>query len=364
MSSIPKVFWTDTKTTPKRSMFNKIIDLLERLKVKERIKKGDFVAIKVHFGERGNTTYLNPIYIRPIVEKIKEFGGKPFLTDTSTLYSGSRSEAVSHIETAIMNGFDYTIVGCPIIIADGLKGENGVKVPIDGEILKEVSIAKAIFEADVLVVLTHFKGHELTGFGGALKNMGMGCATREGKLQQHSNLIPNIKQELCVGCALCSENCPKKAIYFKENRAFIDEKICIGCGACIGLCPQKAINVELNESSERFQKKMVEFVKGVLEGKKEKAFFLNFLLNITPHCDCYPGSGSSIVRDIGVLASCDPVAIDTASCDLVNREEVSFIKGEGGDKWKILYPKVDWEIQLKQAEKLGLGRREYRLIKI
>ncbi|MCX5803567.1 MAG: DUF362 domain-containing protein [Proteobacteria bacterium] len=365
-----KVFYTDLRATPKRNLFNKIEDLLNRIKMNSRIKKDDLVAIKLHFGEQGNTAYLRPVFLGTIVKKVKGIGAKPFLTDTNTLYTGSRSDAVSHLSTAIQNGFDYACVGCPLIIADGLRGSSSVKVPINGKVLKEVSIAREIVNADSMIVVTHFKAHELSGFGGALKNLGMGCAAREGKLVQHSGVAPKINAQNCKGCKLCFEYCPAKAISIMEKKASIDEKKCIGCGECTIICPTKAIEIQWDESPDSFQKKMAEYAFGALKGKEKRSLFLNFLIQISPACDCYPHSDAPIVRDIGILASLDPVSIDAASCDLVNNEEsipntaIKKILKKGEDKWRAIYPSIDWNIQLNHAEKLGLGERAYTLVKI
>ena len=365
-----RVFFTDLRTNPKRNLFNKIEDLLNRTKVNEKINKNDIVAIKIHFGEYGNTAYLRPVFLRTIVDKIKNAGGKPFLTDTNTLYTGSRSDAVSHMTTAIRNGFDYACVECPIIIADGLRGASGVKVSIKGEILKEVNIAREIIEADAMIAVTHFKAHELSGFGGSLKNMGMGCATREGKLVQHSNVAPEINVNSCKGCKSCLAYCSVKAISMSSKKAFIDPEKCIGCGECIIVCPFHAIEIQWNESPDIFQKKMAEYACGALKGKENKTIFINFVMQVSPACDCYPNNDAPIVRDIGILASYDPVAIDTASCDLVNNEismpntAIKKVLKKGEDKWRALYPSIDWNIQLDHAEKIGLGERKYILVKI
>jgi uncharacterized Fe-S center protein len=365
-----KVYLTDLRTTPKRNLLNKIEDLLNRVKLDTKVKKNDIVAVKLHFGEFGNTSYLRPIFLRTIVGKIKELNAKPFLTDTNTLYTGSRSDAVNHLTTAIRNGFDYSCVECPVIIADGLRGASETRIAIKGEVLKETSIAKEIAEADSIVVVTHFKAHELSGFGGALKNIGMGCATRKGKLIQHSSLAPQVNQTTCKGCKICFDSCPAEAISLVDLKASIYEKKCIGCGECLLICPFNAIETRWDESPDVFQKKIAEYALGALHGKEKKAVYLNFVIQVSPACDCYPSNDAPIVRDIGILASDDPVAIDTASCDLVNNEESlphTAIKnhlGKGEDKWKVLYPAIDWNVQLNHAEKIGLGKREYTLIKI
>jgi uncharacterized protein len=367
---VSTVYFTDFRTRPKRNVFDKIGELLNRTKIDTRIAKADVVAIKLHFGEKGNCAYLRPVFLRTIVDRVKSLGARPFLTDTNTLYTGSRSDGVSHITTAIENGFDYAVAGCPIVIADGVRGSAGVRVPVSGEILPEVNIAREIVDADALVVVTHFKGHELAGFGGTLKNLGMGCATREGKLTQHSSVSPRVSVERCKGCSLCLDYCPANAITITAKKASIEGERCIGCGECIVVCHHRAIEVQWNEESDRFQKKMVEHAFGALKGKGKKAIFLNFLMHISPTCDCYPHSDAPIVRDIGILASLDPVAIDTASCDLVNDEEsmpgcaIKKPLGRGEDKFRAVFPRIDWTTQLEYAEKLKMGERKYTLVKV
>ena len=365
-----KVLYTDMRTTPKRSLLDKVGDLLRRTKLGTKVKKGDLVAIKLHFGELGNTAYIRPIFLRVIVDHVKALGAHPFLTDTNTLYTGSRSDSVTHLTTAIRNGFDFSVVNCPLIIADGLRGRRGTKVKIDGEILKDVSIAAEIRDADAIIAVTHFKGHELSGFGGTIKNLGMGCATREGKLEQHSTVAPSVNGELCVGCRLCIGYCPVYAITVTTKKASIDTKKCIGCGECIVVCPQRAIEIQWNESPDVFQKKMAEYAFGALKKKEKKALFINFVVQVSPACDCYPNSDAPIVRDIGILASDNPVAIDAASSDLVNMADGlpnTALKKHvhlNEDKWRALYPSLDWNIQLDHAESLGMGTRQYTLVKI
>ncbi len=365
-----KVFFTDMRARPDRSLLDKVEGLLERMKISASVRTNHLVAIKLHFGELGNCAFLRPVFLRKIAEKVKSAGGQPFLTDTNTLYKGSRSNAVGHLDTAVHNGFDYGSVGCPIIIADGLRGTNGVKVQVPGEVLKEVSIARELLESDSMVVVTHFKLHELSGFGGALKNLGMGGASREGKLVQHSTLAPEVKLEKCKGCKICFDYCPAQAITMNEKKkATVEGRSCIGCGQCIAMCPEGAIEIEWTGDPDLFQKKMVEYACGVLKGKK-KTIFLNFVIDVSPACDCYPCNDAPIVRDVGILASHDPVSIDAASADLVNNEEsmpgtaIKHSLGRGKDKFRAVYPHVDWNVQLDHAEKLGLGEREYMLVKV
>jgi uncharacterized Fe-S center protein len=373
------VFFSDLKVESGKTLLDKLDILLDRADLKGKIREKDLVAIKLHFGEKGNTAYIRPIFLRRVVDRVKQYKGKPFLTDTNTLYRGTRSEAVSHLTTAFEHGFTESVVNAPILIADGLRGNSAVKVRIDKPIFKTVSIAREIHMTDVLIAVTHFKGHELSGFGGALKNLGMGCSSREGKLSQHSNISPQVKGKVCKGCERCLIGCAQAAISMqppppgtetKQSVALIDPKKCVGCGECILTCPSGAIQIQWNESIPIFQKKMVEHAYGAVHKKKGKALYLNFLTQISPACDCYGYSDTPIVRDIGILSSEDPVAIDQASVDLVNKEEgnrsskLSKNWEPEGDKFRAIYPEVDWNIQLAYAEEIGMGTRDYELIKI
>jgi len=328
------------------------------------------VAIKLHFGEKGNTAFIRPLFFRQIVGRVKDLGALPFLTDCNTLYAGTRSDSVSHLNTAIENGFSYSVVNAPIIIADGVRGASYSKVKIDMENIKTAYLGKEIVESDALISVAHFKGHELGGFGGTIKNLGMGCASRKGKLVQHSDLCPKVKTKKCVGCGDCAQHCAQNAISLSEDKAKIDPERCIGCGECILICPNDAIDVQWKADIPLFQKKMVEYTFAVLKGKQGKAFFVSFLTNISPACDCYGHSDAPIVPDIGILVSKDPVAIDQASVDLVNRQAatdgscLTSSRKPGEDKFKAIYPKIDWGIQLEYAQKIGLGSREYELITI
>jgi uncharacterized Fe-S center protein len=328
------------------------------------------VAVKLHFGERGNHAFVRPIFIRRIVEEIKGCQGKPFLADSSTLYPGSRKEAVSALTCAIENGFAYAVVGAPLIMCDGLRGHTAIEVPIVGEFFSKVQIGAEIAEADALVVVSHFKCHELTGFGGALKNLGMGCSSRQGKLQQHSNVAPEVAEQLCTGCGLCLNACVHQAVTILEGRARIVPERCVGCGRCISLCLQKAIKVKWNEAAPMVMKKMCEFALGAVKGKEEKSIYLNFITQVSPACDCYGHADAPIVNDIGICASTDPVAIDQGCADLVNaapgNRNTALKSGfePGGDKFRGVSPDIDWETQLEHAEKIGLGSRGYELVTI
>ena len=373
------VFFANLKVGSGKTLFDKLDTLLDRTDLKGKIREKDFVAIKLHFGERGNTAFVRPIFLRKIVDRVKQCQGKPFLTDTNTLYTGARSETISHLTTAYEHGFTESVVGAPLVIADGLRGNSAIKIRIDKPIFKTVSIAHEIYMADVLISVAHFKGHELSGFGGALKNLGMGCASREGKLSQHSNISPKVKGKHCKGCELCLTMCaqeaismhpPKAEVESKHMVAFIDPEKCIGCGECILTCPTGSIQVQWNETIPIFQKKMVEHAYGAVQKKKGRVLYLNFLTQISPACDCYGYSDTPIVNDIGVLSSEDPVAIDQASVDLVNQETGNRSSklpknwNPGEDKFRAIYPEVDWKIQLAYGEEIGLGRRDYELIRI
>ena len=371
------VFFADLRVHSAKNQLDRLNILLDRTDLKGKVREKDLVAIKLHFGEKGNTAFIQPFFVRRIVEHVKRYRGEPFLTDTNTLYTGARSEAVSHLAIAFQHGFAYSVVDAPVIIADGLRGNSAVRVRIDKALFKAVPIAHEISMADVLLCVTHFTGHDLSGFGGALKNLGMGCASREGKLRQHSTISPRVKEKSCSSCKRCLQGCPAEAISMitpevekKRAVALIDPKKCIGCGECILTCPTGAIQVQWNETAGLFQKKMAEHACGAVQKKKGKAVYLNFLTQVTPGCDCNHFSDTPIVNDVGILASEDPVAIDQASVDLVNQEEGNKSSrlrknwGAGEDKFRGVYPDVDWSIQLAYGEEIGLGTREYELIKV
>lgn len=362
-----KVYFIDLRATYKENLIGKVGRLVEIAGIEKTIDKRDLVAVKLHFGEAGGTAFIRPIFIRKVVEKVKEAGGKPFLTDTNTLYAGSRSDTPSHLNTAIQNGFAFSVVDAPIIIADGLRGKNDEAVTINQKNFEKVYIGKDINQADAIVSVAHFKGHELSGFGGTMKNLGMGCASRKGKLAQHSDVSPTVKKKKCVGCGDCIGRCPQDAIAITDKKSKIDPEKCIGCGECILLCPIGAIQINWNASVPVFLERMMEYTLGVVKNKKDKSLYINFLTDISPACDCMPYSDAPLVRDIGIVASTDPVAIDRASIDLVNKEEAlpctcleKNIK-PGEDKFAGVYPYIDWAYQFEYAKKIGLGTDSYEL---
>lgn len=367
---VSDVYFIDLRATVKENFIQKLGRLLKEAGISRIVSKRDLAAVKIHFGERGNTAFIRPLYIGKVVECVKSIGGMPFLTDANTLYAGTRGDSAHHLETAIRNGFAYSVVGAPLIIADGLRGKSETVVPVEGHRLSEVYIGTDIIEADALISVAHFKGHELSGFGGTLKNVGMGCASRKGKMAQHSTVAPEIKTENCIACGECADHCSQEAIAVSEECAEIDAERCIGCWECILICPNEAVQIQWDQSIPVFMEHMVEYTMGVLQNKTGKALFINFITDVSPACDCMAMNDAPIVRNIGVVVATDPVAIDQASVDLVNQQPalpdscLEVHTGPGEDKFRGLYPDVDWAIQLEYAEKMGLGSREYRLIKI
>ncbi len=365
-----KVYFIDFRATYKENFLKKLDRLMNQAGLEKCIDNRDLVAVKLHFGESGNTAFIRPVYIRQAVRSVKGAGGVPFLTDANTLYAGTRGDAPNHLVTAITNGFDYSIADAPLVIADGLRGRTETAIAMDGKHFRQVYIGTEIVQADAMVSIAHFKGHELSGFGGAIKNIGMGSASRRGKLEQHSGVSPKVKAKKCIGCELCADHCVQQAIEMIDDKAFIHPERCIGCGECILICENKAIQVQWNQSIPVFLESMVEYCAGVLEKKREKTLCVNFINHVSPACDCVPYNDAPIVRDIGVVASTDPVAVDQASVDLVNREPA--LPGccmeehteAGSDKFRAIYPKVDWPLQLEYAEKVGIGSRNYELVRI
>lgn len=350
------VFFSSIDSKKHKSPLIKIAKLLNKCDPQSIFTKGDIIAVKAHFGEYGNTAFIRPVFFRPVLELLNKLGTKPFLTDTNTLYVGMRTNSVDHLHNATMNGFNYSTLQVPVIIADGLRGDNSVSVPVDGELLSSVKLAAEIASSDGMLVVSHFKGHEVTGFGGALKNISMGCSCRQGKLDMHSDSHPYVNQDNCTACGRCILFCASKAIDMNP-KAIISDK-CTGCAMCVSVCPHSAIQINWNASSATTQKKMAEYATGVFNALDRKLVFLSIILSVSPACDCYPGNDRPVVSDIGFAASTDPVALDKACHDLV-------IKAYGGkDPFKERYPDVDSAVQLAHAEKLGIGTADYRLIEV
>lgn len=356
----------------KESKSAKVRKLFEKADFAKAIEKDDLVAVKLHFGEDGGDTFISPLFVRQVVDKIREVNGKPFLTDSNTLYSGSRHNGIDHLMTASSHGFVPEVVGAPVMIADGLMGENRVEVFLNGKHFLKTHIAGAVARADSMIVLSHFKGHAMAGFGGAIKNLAMGCAPAVGKKEQHFTRIM-VDEEKCIGCGTCIQVCPAVALSFintpQGKKACSASNICIGCGECITVCPKNALKMDWEEAGREFLERMSEYAWGAVKEKQGKVGYINFLTNITPDCDCVPWSDTPIVPDIGILASWDPVALDQACYDLVTAQEgfrnslleCNYEKGE--DKFQGL-GRVDGRFQIIHGEELGMGNRSYNLIEI
>jgi uncharacterized protein len=346
-----KVFFApiDNKEST-NSLGSKIESLFRKAGLEKLIKKDDFVALKIHLGEEKKKRFISPVLVKPVIDMVRKAGGRPFLTDTNTLYASQRDNAVNHMILAAKNGFSYEQLGCPVIIADGLVGENQITLPIANGYIHVAGLVKRV---DVIIALTHCTGHLLAGYGGAIKNIAMGFASRGGKLDQHSGVKPEISND-CIGCAICFTYCPAKAIKIKNKKASINKKECYGCGECFAVCPNQAVHVDKwHGASDGVQRKMALYCSEILKDKK--AGFINFATNITKNCDCIDKPEDTLVADIGILAALDPVAIDTASIDLINKQA-------GHDVFKQSWPEIDYTIQLKEAEKLGAGTMKYVIL--
>ena len=297
---------------------------------------------------------------------VKERGGKPFLTDCNTLYVGGRKNGLDHLDTACLNGFNPMTTGCQVIIADGIKGSDEVAVPVvGGQLVKEAKIGRAVMDADVFISLTHFKGHEEAGFGGALKNIGMGCGSRAGKMEQHNAGKPHVNHEHCVGCGMCTRICAHSALSVAERKANIDHSRCVGCGRCIAICPRNAIQIDWDETVTNLNRKIAEYSKAVVDGRP--CFHISLVIDVSPNCDCHAENDAAIVPNVGMFASFDPVALDMACVDAVNAQPV--MRGsaaDGGDAhdhdhFHRIHPETDWMSCLEHAEKIGIGTRAYEL---
>ena len=371
-----KVFYTDFRTAAfGESMPAKLKRLARRAGIADIDMDGKFVAIKMHFGELGNISYLRPNYAKAVVDLVKELGGKPFLTDCNTMYPGFRKNALEHLECAWENGFTPLSVGCPVIIGDGLKGTDDIAVPVEGgEYTKEARIGRAIMDADVFISLTHFKGHEMTGFGGTIKNIGMGCGSRAGKKDQHSAGKAIIYEDKCRGCRRCQKECANGGLVFDadKRKMHVDENHCVGCGRCLGACNFDAIDFAQDQAISILNAKMAEYTKAVVDGRA--CFHISLVVDVSPYCDCHPENDAPILPDLGMFVSRDPVALDQACADaclaaepLRNSVLGDHLHDENfhhhhHDHFKNTTPESEWETQLIHGEKIGLGSRQYELI--
>lgn len=371
-----QVYFTDFRTGyGGKSLPQKLQTLIKKAGIGKINFDKQFVAIKIHFGELGNISYLRPNYAKAVADVVKELGGRPFLTDCNTLYVGSRKHALEHMETAYENGFNPFSTGCHVIIADGLKGTDEAYVPVPGgELVKEAKIGRALMDADIVISLTHFKGHEMTGFGGALKNIGMGGGSRAGKMEMHNDGKPKVNQKKCIGCGRCVKICAHGAPVITDGKAVIDVNKCVGCGRCLGMCPMDAIHALNDASMENLNKKMAEYALAVCHDRP--CFHISLIVDVSPFCDCHAENDVPIVPNIGMLASFDPVALDQACVDMVNAATPieGSVLGEhlaadpegcaGHDHFHNTTPESEWKTCLAHGEKIGLGTREYELITV
>lgn len=332
------------------------------------ISQNDLVAVKMHLGEAGNPQVLSPLLVRAVVEKSREAGGKPFVTDANVLYRGERSNAVDHLLCAYAHGYTPAALGAPVIIADGLRGQSFVEAPVPGgRRCRSAKLAAAIYHADAVIALTHVTGHGMFGMAGAIKNLGMGAGSRGGKQMMHSDVKPTVQPAKCTGCRLCSRCCPVDATSYPKpaGKVVIDHSVCIGCGECVAVCPVEAIAINWGETVGA-QERTAEFCAALMHGRREKFGFVSFLLDISGGCDCMDKPGAALAPDIGILASRDPVAIDAAAARLV--ADAPAMPGSrlaackpGDDKFRALYADVDWQVQIRRCQQLGLGSPEYKL---
>ncbi len=376
-----KVYFTDLHVAMGDSLLRKFDRLITEAGIDQIDFTDKFVAVKLHFGEYGNMAFLRHQYAKVLCDHIKARGGKPFLTDCNTLYVGYRNNALNHLDAAYMNGYNPLATGVHTIIADGLRGTDEREIPVEGgEYVKEAKIGAAIAEADVLISLTHFKGHVSAGFGGTIKNIGMGAGSKKGKMEMHSSGTPLILKDRCIGCGMCVKNCANDGVHVIAKKAVIDEDKCVGCGYCIAYCPKGAIATKWDEAKPVMNRKIAEYTKAALAGKP--SFHISLVVNVSPDCDCESTNDLPIIPDVGMFASFDPVAIDQACVDAANRQPV--IPGSEADKdgaaghgascgcgcghdhdvFKMMHPDTDWEAGLIHGEKLGIGTRDYELIEV
>ena len=376
-----KVFFTDLRTVPGNNLLTKLEKLIRRAGIGDIYFDGKFTAIKIHFGEPGNLAYIRPNYVARVVDVIRSMGAKPFLTDSNTLYTGGRSNAVDHLDAAMENGFNRIGAHADVIIADGLKGTDYKEVPSGGKYCPAPKIGAAIADADIIISMNHFKGHEQSGFGGALKNLGMGCASVGGKLELHSSSQPCIDESNCIGCRICEKYCRHDAVKVVDRKAVIDYDKCVGCGQCVAVCQKSAAVIKDYDTSEVLNSKIAEYAYAVVNGKPH--FHISFIMNVSPNCDCWGHNDAAIVPDLGIAASFDPVALDGACADMVKAapslggnaiSDQDQTHGEGctcghhhhrgDDKFRLVHPDTNWEAGVEYGEKIGLGSREYELIKL
>ncbi|MFN3550188.1 MAG: DUF362 domain-containing protein [Endomicrobiia bacterium] len=335
--------------------FEKLLKVLDLNFIEEK----NFVALKTHFGEENSSTFISPYIYKPLIRILNKKKSLPFFTDTNTIYTGKRANAIEHLKLAHQHGFNISSLEAPIIIADGIKGNDFVEVEINLKHFKTAKIASNIYNADAIICLTHFKGHMLFGFAGTIKNLGMGCAVRSAKYLLHNVLKPKIKLDKCKFCGKCIIFCPVNAIILEKEKKVIkiNTEICVGCGECIHICSNKVFSIPWDLSYKEVQEKTVEYAYAAIKNKKDKCLFINFLMNITKDCDCIPKKQIPAVENIGIVAGCDPVAVDFCSLNIVNEYL-------NKDIFKEFWPNIDYSVQINYAEKIFLGKKEYNLIEV
>lgn len=341
MSDLPAVFFVPAPRA--REGIGAILEesgFLASLKPKKRL------GIKVHFGERGNNNHLRPELVRAVAVAASYHNLQPVVIETTALYRGPRQEAKTHINLAREHGFTLDATLAPIEILDGDLGDSFYEVPLNSTLVPRAKLARGLRRLRYIVNLAHFKGHFVTGFGGAIKNLAMGLAAKAGKLEMHSHSRPHVEEKRCTSCGTCIDYCPRQAINFVNSVASIGRS-CSNCGGCLAVCPHGAIAIDWNAASESVQRKMVEYLRAVLLGRR--IFHFNACLRVTPNCDCYPQNEKPVTADIGLFGSEDPVACEQAAWDCV------------GDRLQNLYPHIQPTVILEAAEQAGLGQRLYRL---
>ncbi len=367
----PKVYFTDMRTGEGDSLLKKMDRLVRAAGIADLDMERKFVAVKIHFGEHGNLAFLRANYVRVLTAIIREQGGIPFLTDCSTLYVGMRKNGIEHLENAELNGFNPATTGCQLFIGDGIRGDDDVEVPVEGGIHTETAkIGRALVDADVIITLNHFKCHEITGFGGCLKNLGMGCASRRGKMELHASGKPDVDPEACRGCGRCLRACAHGALAVADGTAAIDHDRCVGCGRCIAACPFDAVSVAFDEESEIVNCKIVEYAKAVLAGKQ--GFHVSVVADVSPLCDCNAGNDVPVIPDLGILASRDPTALDLACVEMAQRQpaipgsRLHDVCGDAGsdDIFAAVNPKTRWQSHFEHSARMGMGDGSHEIVRV
>ena len=363
-----KVYFSDLRTD-EISTLDKLKRLMKASGFEQIDFQGKYVAVKIHFGEPGNMAYLRPNWAKVVADLVKSQGGKPFLTDCNTLYVGGRANALDHLDSAMRNGYTPLQTGVQCIIADGLKGTDYDLVPIrGGKYLRAAKIGRAIMDADIIVSLSHAKGHVSAGFGGALKNLGMGSGSRAGKMDMHSSGKPVVNQARCIGCGKCIKNCAHGAPRIENGKCTILKAKCTGCGRCVGVCPVEAIHAEFDTANDVLNCKIAEYAKAVCDGRPN--FHIALAVDVSPECDCHAYNDVPIVPNVGMFASFDPVALDAACADAINAQPAnpgSLIADDHDhthDHFSAMHPDTNWRAAVEHGEAIGLGSAEYELVKI